>query len=344
MSGEEIVERILRPCRELGAFQVNFSGGEFLLRDDALDLVRAAVEMGYDPKIATNGKRVNAALLKELRRIAGRKCVLAFGINSIRDAGVHRDTRKTRLPDVLSAMELCKRYQIPRHAVVTVGRFNLDELDAIFGWLEEKRIPFNRVPFVPRNSGRDFFERFGFSREEMQNAIHPALNRRYNGYVSFVPFFLSPEIHAEVSGGRARNVTVPHNPSIGCWVGTWLAFSPEGDVAPCALLLDTPLVAGNVRERTIFDILDNSETFRRILDRNRLKGKCGRCRYRFTCGGCRALAYYRTGDCMEADPTCFFEPEDETTRAPQEEQTNRLFRKYARMAFFAGMYRPPARD
>jgi hypothetical protein len=35
-----------------------------------------------------------------------------------------------------------------------------------------------------------------------------------------------------------------------------------------------------------------------------LKGKCGACEYRETCGGCRGRAYGCTGDCLESDPIC----------------------------------------
>ena len=56
-------------------------------------------------------------------------------------------------------------------------------------------------------------------------------------------------------------------------------------------------------------IIDDSPEFQRVLDRNQLQGKCGRCRYKFTCGGCRAMALYENGDLMAEDPTCFFEPE-----------------------------------
>ena len=102
-------------------------------------------------------------------------------------------------------------------------------------------------------------------------------------------------------------------------------------MAPCGILLDD-LRCGNVRDKTFQQIIDESPVFQQVLDRNLLKGKCGRCRYKFTCGGCRAMAYFEHGDLMGEDPTCFFEPEDETTRSEHEEETNRMFRRYAFMA------------
>jgi radical SAM protein with 4Fe4S-binding SPASM domain len=113
-----------------------------------------------------------------------------------------------------------------------------------------------------------------------------------------------------------------------------LALSAEGDVSPCAILLDD-VGCGNVRDMTFPEIVGRSPVFQQLLDRTQLQGKCGRCRYKFTCGGCRAMAYYEHGDVMAEDPTCFFEPEDETTVSEHEAETNRMFKRYAFMVRYA---------
>jgi radical SAM protein with 4Fe4S-binding SPASM domain len=129
-------------------------------------------------------------------------------------------------------------------------------------------------------------------------------------------------------------VTVPQNPSIGCWCGTWLAVNAEGDVSPCGILLDD-VNCGNIRQKTFQQIIDDSKVFQKILDRTQLKGKCGRCRYQFTCGGCRAMAFYETGDIMSEDPTCFFEPVDKTTVSDHEQETNKMFKTFVAISRFA---------
>ena len=163
-----------------------------------------------------------------------------------------------------------------------------------------------------------------------------------NGYVSYTPFFLSPELHEEVSGG-ARNGTVPQNPPIGCWVGNWLTLNAEGDLSVCPVLLDT-LSAGNVRDKPIDELVNESPMFEALTDRSRLKGRCGRCRYQYTCGGCRAMAYFHTGDYLEEDPTCFFDPVDKNTVSEYEEETNRMFKKHLIVARFSGTYQRPKKE
>ena len=41
-----------------------------------------------------------------------------------------------------------------------------------------------------------------------------------------------------------------------------------------------------------------------MLEKDKLKGKCGSCEYRYYCGGCRARAYGYTGDYLAPDPGC----------------------------------------
>ncbi len=331
LSTAEIERYVLASARDIGVETITWSGGEFILRSDAVELVRLASEHGYSSIIATNGTRMDRAILAELDRAADGSLVVAVGINSIDDDNRH--TRDADCDVALEVLDLCAELDIRRNVVVTIGQHNMATLDRTLDWLEERGIPYNRSPFTARGSGREHWDRMRFTRRDMQEVIHPALRKHPLGYISYTPFFLAPEVHDRFSKG-SKNVTVPQNPSIGCWCGTWLALSAEGDVSPCAILLDD-VVCGNVRDKTFQEIVDSSPVFQKILDRTQLQGKCGRCRYKFTCGGCRAMAYYEHGDVMAEDPTCFFEPEDETTVSEHEPETNRMFKRYAFMVRYA---------
>lgn len=87
-------------------------------------------------------------------------------------------------------------------------------------------------------------------------------------------------------------------------------------------LLDSEVKCGNVKETPLLNILNYNDVLLELRQRKTLKGKCGKCRYKHTCGGCRAIAYYKTGDYLESDPNCFFEPEDENTRSEHEQLQN----------------------
>ncbi len=328
LSTDEIEARVLATAGEIGVETIAWSGGEFLLRPDAVELVRRATRHGYASTVCSNGLRLTRERLLELREAGGRGLVVAFGINSIEDENAW--TRDTECGVARRGLELCKELGIRRHVVVNVGTHNRETLDRTLDWLDAEGIPYNRSPYTARGSGRGHWAELRITRRDMEATIHPALRRHPNGYISYTPFFLAPEVHARFGRG-ARNVSVPQNPSIGCWCGSWLAVNAEGEVAPCGILLDE-VQCGNVRDQTLHEIVDESPVFQRLLNRDLLKGRCGRCRYKTTCGGCRAMAFFEHGDLLADDPTCFFDPVDETTVSEHEAETNRNFKLYAFMA------------
>jgi len=334
---EEIRDLVLEPARRVGVLAIGWSGGEFMLRRDALDLLRLTVEMGYQCKLCSNGELLTRERLQQIKQATGGNISIALGLNSI--DGKNAWSRDAEPDRTLQVLEWCRELKIDRHVIVTIGKHNADTFDRTVEYLAKRHISYNRSPLVARGSGCRYFAENAFSRKDLQEKFHPVLRGRVNGYVSFTPFFLSPELHEKISGG-ARNNTVPHNPPIGCWVGTWLTINAEGDVSVCPVLLDS-LSAGNVRDKPLDQLVNESPLFAAITDRSRLKGRCGRCRYQYTCGGCRAMAYYHTGDYMEEDPTCFFDPIDKSTVSEHEEETNRLFKKYLMVARYVGLYHRP---
>jgi len=331
LSLKEIEQHIFKTVDKIGVEKITWSGGEFMLRKDAIDLVKLATDYGYSSVITTNGSKMTREKLLELKEATNGSVVIAVGINSIEDENSW--TRDTDCEQSLAVLELCNELDIRQNVVVAIGQHNLKTIERTLQWLDDHHIPYNRSPYTARGYGREYWEELKFSKKNMQETIHPALRKHANGYISYTPFFLSPELHDEISSGIS-NVTVPQNPSIGCWCGTWLAVNAEGDVSPCGILLDD-VNCGNVRKKTFQQIIDDSGVFQKILDRTHLKGKCGRCRYQFTCGGCRAMAFYESGDIMAEDPTCFFEPIDKTTVSEHEQETNKMFKKFVAISRFA---------
>ena len=92
----------------------------------------------------------------------------------------------------------------------------------------------------------------------------------------------------------------------GCLAGTAVCFiSHEGEVYPCGYL---PALAGDLRKQPFADIWENSVVFNQLRDANNLKGKCGCCEFRNICMGCRARAYAATGNYLDEEPFCVYQP------------------------------------
>jgi len=92
----------------------------------------------------------------------------------------------------------------------------------------------------------------------------------------------------------------------GCLAGSGVCFiSHRGEVFPCGYL---PVQAGDLRTQSFAEIWANSPVFAALRDPDNLKGKCGACEYRTICLGCRARAFAATGDYLEEEPFCVYEP------------------------------------
>ena len=99
----------------------------------------------------------------------------------------------------------------------------------------------------------------------------------------------------------------------GCLAGTGVCFiSHEGEVFPCGYL---PAIAGDLRKQTFADVWENSAVFNELRDTDNLKGKCGCCEFRNICMGCRARAYAASGDYLDEEPFCIYQPRSEALKA-----------------------------
>jgi radical SAM protein with 4Fe4S-binding SPASM domain len=82
-------------------------------------------------------------------------------------------------------------------------------------------------------------------------------------------------------------------------------ISHRGEVFPSGYL---PLSVGSVREAPLVEIYRNSPLFQSLRDKSSLKARCGRCEFRWVCGGSRSRAYAMTGDVLAEEPFCAYEP------------------------------------
>lgn len=314
-----VLDEVKRICPQ-GA--VAFSGGEFLLRQDAMELLEYNRRLGLYSFINTNGKCLNRNLLKEIKKITRGKIIFGFSLNSINNEA-NRLTRDDKTHTVLELIRLCDELGIGYFILTTISKENLSTLAETSDFLKSHKIAMLRSPFVPKGAACGFGH-LSYDSVDMEEIIHPILRDNHLCYISYTPFFASPDFIQEIWEEIGLSIG-----NFGCQAGKgYIGISPEGDVAPCVHLLDTKVVCGNVRERPLSKLLEESQILAGLKTGSSLKGKCGRCRYKHTCGGCRALTYYVTGDYLESDPSCFFEPEDESQVSEHEDIHNRNLLKF----------------
>ncbi len=335
----EIIERVLRPAYKLGTRYIAFSGGEFLLRPDAFELLMEANSLGFRISVVSNGSTLNDKAIHKLKDLLGDNLLVSLGINSF-DNAVNTSSRNIASDKLLRLIDKLEAAHININICVTIGMHTVDSLHDTLNKIRELKLPNNRIPFSPRHSDS---KNLMFDKETMQHKIHPELRKYHQGYVSFVPFFISPKLYEIYSGQNEIAHKVPTNPSIGCWCGSFYSVNPEGEVSPCPLLGDH-FSGGNVSTEKLKDVLYKSELFQKIVSRKDFGGKCGKCRFRFTCGGCRTMAYYHTGDLFGEDPTCFIDNLSDNELKEIELEMEKNFKNYIRLSELGGLYTSPEKE
>ncbi len=107
----------------------------------------------------------------------------------------------------------------------------------------------------------------------------------------------------------------------GCLAGTGVCFiSHQGEVYPCGYL---PVLAGDLNKQSFAEIWEKADVFQRLRNTDNLKGKCGYCEFRNVCMGCRARAFAASGDYLDEEPFCVYQPGSKKSEAsPLKEVTH----------------------
>ena len=85
-------------------------------------------------------------------------------------------------------------------------------------------------------------------------------------------------------------------------------IEPSGEVKPGNF---TPLVLGNVNEKTLGELWQNmltSPVFHQVKDPKYRTGYCKSCPHADDCAGCRSRIFVLTKDWFASDPVCPLKP------------------------------------
>jgi len=101
---------------------------------------------------------------------------------------------------------------------------------------------------------------------------------------------------------RSRQLRAPRGVTDG---NGFVFIDHVGAICPSGFL---PVNAGNIRQRSLASMYQDSEPFKQLRRPGEFKGVCGICEFNIICGGSRSRAYALTGDYLESDPWCVYRP------------------------------------
>lgn len=305
----------LRVLDDISAFYkpiIILSGGEALLRDEVFDIISYAGKRGLTVVLATCGAPLTLEKAAKLKS-AGIKRV-SVSIDG-KDAATHDFIRRMdgSFETALRAIDLLKEYGIEFQINTTVTEYNFRQLTEIFALvIQLGAVSFHPFFLVPVGRAKDMLEG-QLSKYEYEETLNKLSQRAKDSTISCrttcAPHYfrvLNQSASAVVEPGGSRKHTGLDALTAGCLGGKSFAFiSSTGKVQACGFL---EVECGSIRKFRFHQIWQNSLVFNRLRDFSIYKGKCGECEYVRICGGCRARAYEATGDYLEEEPKCVYQP------------------------------------
>jgi len=264
------------------------SGGEPLLREDILDLARHATGLGLRVSLATNGTLLDSSMADRIMDSGISRVSISLDGASQEKHDLSRGAGSFQA--ALAGIQSL-RGKVDFQINFTITRRNADDVAAILSLAEDLGARALHFFFlVPTGRGKEEDLISAERQDELLRVIdRERLQRSLEIQVTCAPQY------ARLTGASIRGR------GGGCLAGSRFVFvSRRGEVYPCGYL---PLLAGSIRDKKFTEIWESSPVLRALRERD-LKGKCGSCIFRRTCGGCRARAFALTGDFLGPDPLC----------------------------------------
>jgi len=328
------------------------SGGEPLYRSDIFQLARYATDQGLRVALATNGtlvtrevarmivdsgvKRVSISLdgadaltHDAFRGIPGAFDAAVYGLRNLKSLGMSVQINMTiarhnarQLPQVLTMAKSLGADALHTFLLVPVGcgvdiateqMVAPEEYEEMLNWFYDRSLEGEielKATCAPHYFRVARQRRVADRKAAQMVAAHaPAIDHSNIGPTDMIMpggtgISLKPAGHP---GGHPSDMNAATK---GCLAGTGVCFiSHEGEVFPCGYL---PVIAGDLRKQRFADVWRNSVVFNELRETGNLKGKCGCCEFRNVCMGCRARAFAATGDYLDEEPFCVYQPRTNT--------------------------------
>ena len=280
------------------------TGGEPMLRPDIYDIAAHATDLHLRVVMAPCGAMIDDDSAARIVR-SGIRCI-SISLDGATPAG-HDAFRGVEgaFAASLRGIEAAKRAGLDFQINTTITRHNLDELPAILELaVQLGATVFNPFLLVPTGRGKQLADQ-EISAEDYENALRYLAAQQIRKDIG-IRVTCAPHYQRVI---RQLGVRCPQvHGAKGCMGGQSFAFiSHRGKVQICGFL---DVECGDVR-REDFDfrkIWNTSKVFLEMRNVASYHGRCGRCEFAGVCGGCRARAYAITGDYLDEEPFCTYQP------------------------------------
>lgn len=288
-------------AKELGACQVNITGGEIFCRPDILELIAGAYDLGYFVTLESNGTLITDEHMKALAAM-GDRVRLSISLDgftapvhdAIRGAGQFSKTRTT-------INQVCA-YKIPARIITLLHDGNAAQIpEMVRHFVDKLGMGFRLLPFILEyGKGVYACNTHGMHYAKMQETL--------KFYFDFLQKKSNPE-KLSVGLNMALVPVEVENHHLCPWGNAMIGIGPDGTTGLCHVSYVHPeFQFGNLQNESLKDIWEKNETLDRFraINPDELHGICGNCAAREVCrGSCRLHAFTKyPRDFLAPDPQC----------------------------------------
>lgn len=273
---------------------LTFTGGEFFLRKDAIELTRIASEFNYCFSILSNGTLINEKIADALAETVPLK--IRFTLFSYIPE-LHDDFTRSKgsFDKTIKAIKLMRERDITTHISYPIVNITKEiNFDNICKFMDDLGVQFTLSTTIlpPRSRNCEDQSKISFFSDSNEfSKIADDMKK----YVEKNNEHYSTDI--EQSNSLTDNVKKT-GLYIPCSAGVnSLAINPYGDISPCAMFFDSA-VLGNVRNDDILDIFKNHSFLKEIRNYSPEKRNeiCLACEKKNSCNICIAQSYIENKD------------------------------------------------
>lgn len=280
--------------------EVDFTGGEPLLRSDWVEIAEYLKDLGIATNILSNGLLIDDNSVSKFKRVQISTVGTSLdGLEKTHDCirGYPGSFEK-----VIRAINLLHNEGIEVIVITTVNAVNISELPSILKLLESLEVDSWRLqPLIPVGRANSFRE-MEMGESEILSLGEFIKNWTPKAKINGLKIICSDGLeYIDESLPRER-------PWLGCPGGwTTCGITSDGKVKACLSLPDE-IVEGDLRQNTFWDIWfnPNSFSFSRKFSHEQLGSNCVSCLKADEClGGCSSNSYAATGK-FHNDPYCYY--------------------------------------
>ncbi len=308
---------LITEVKQFGNPLLVFTGGDPLKRPDLYELARFSVATGLRTNVTPSATPLlTAEAIDEFQKCGISR--MAISLDGP-DAPTHDEFRGVSgsFDQAMFALRHARDIGLETQVQSTVTRRNLSKLGQIAERVGEAQAKMWSLFFLVSTgqvmaemdlSCEEYEKVFEFLYEISKVAPFDVKTTEGLHYRRYIAQRLKAE-HGGRGGANGRLLWRTSGVSDG---RGFVFVSHTGEIYPSGFL---PVSGGNVRRNSLVDVYRNSALFRILRDPKANVGKCGYCEYHKICGGSRARAYALTGNYLEADPRCSFQPHCEPAMA-----------------------------